>query len=115
MSKVHGWLWKCDRAECGYIWHTQGSEPPKQCAKCKARNWNTKAPESEAAELIREVMTRPQLHVINPIPYDNTAVVDFPPEIVLRKDYERERANACNCGSLTGGHRSKCPMYKGKK
>jgi hypothetical protein len=40
MSRVQGWLWKCDRQGCGYVWHTQGEEPPKCCAKCKARNWN---------------------------------------------------------------------------
>ena len=81
MSKVQGWLWKCDRVECGYAWYAPGVEPPKACAKCKSRKWHLGKNAAEAkpeavieqAESKNIILEKPEKHWTNPLAKLNEA------------------------------------------
>lgn len=40
MSLIKLQCWKCDIPGCDHVWIARG-EKPKQCAKCRSRNWDT--------------------------------------------------------------------------
>ena len=46
--RLQVWAWECEL--CGHRWLAVGIEAPAKCAKCKRRNWHTKAVQSVSIE-----------------------------------------------------------------
>ncbi len=40
-KRVRRPIWFCTCERCGHTWEVLGEAPPKSCARCKSKGWNT--------------------------------------------------------------------------